>query len=123
MTTSSFDHEALTALRKVNAMLARDNLNWQEVVDRLKSKAEPARPKPARNKNKSAPEKPPRESENGQRDDAEEINRMFDVLLKKVSPKSSFYEFVADVHSWWEYRGYLTSAQYVAIKKAYGRCA
>jgi hypothetical protein len=55
MTTSSYDHEALTALRKANAMLARDNLNWQGVVDRkvidLRSKAEPAKPKTTKNKN------------------------------------------------------------------------
>jgi hypothetical protein len=123
MTTSSFDHEALTALRKANAMLVRDNLNWQEAIERkvvdLKSKAKPAKPKPT-TKNKPDSKKP--SSERGKHDNAEEINRMFDALLKKVSPKSSFYEFVTDVHSWWEYRGYLTSAQYVAIKKSYERC-
>jgi len=119
MTTSSFDHEALTALRKANAMLVRDNLNWQEAIERkvvdLKSKAKPAKPTPT-TKNKPDSKKP--SSERGGHDNAEEINRMLDALLKKVSPKSSFYEFVTDVHSWWEYRGYLTSAQYVAIKKS-----
>ena len=37
MTTSSHDGEALVAIRKANEMLARDCLNWQDVMKRLQS--------------------------------------------------------------------------------------
>ena len=37
MTTSSHDGEALVAIRKANEMLARDRLNWQDVMKRLQS--------------------------------------------------------------------------------------
>lgn len=40
MTTSSHDGEALVAIRKANEMLARDRLNWQDVMKRLQYREE-----------------------------------------------------------------------------------
>jgi len=114
LTTSIYDGEALTALRKANAMLAGENVNWKEMFER-KLKPGAAKPKP-----EPPPRKPPPSA--GTIDDPAWIDHMFDVLFEKVRPPSGFRVFVEDVHEWWEERGFLTQAQYDAIKKSYDRC-
>jgi hypothetical protein len=105
MTTSSQDYEALSAMRKANALLAGMNRNWEEVLrGKVSVKGGEGYQQPFNNFTKH--------------DDAREIDPWFEKLLREVSPSSSFREFVEDVHKYWEQRGYLTEAQYRAIKKA-----
>jgi hypothetical protein len=51
----------------------------------------------------------------------DDIEQMFDFLLRTVSPRSTFRLFVEDVHHWWQTRGFLTNAQYNALKRAMQR--
>jgi len=107
MTTSNHDAEALVAIRKANAMLDSDDRNWEEL---LKGKITMQVPWPA------AEGKPSQHHVN-----KSEIDAMFNELLATVPPHSSFRVFVEDVHLWWRTRGFLTNAQYNALKRAIHR--
>jgi hypothetical protein len=105
MTTSSHDHEALNAIRMANSFLAGMNRNWEEV---LRGKVTIVGGREA-----------PRNFQ--QHTNEDEINAIFEKLFATVSERSTFRKFVEDVHSYWERRGYLTTAQYDALKNAVNR--
>jgi hypothetical protein len=107
MTTSDQDHEALVALRKANAIIAGMNNNWEEVL---------------RGKVKVTGTAQQQHNANYvHHTNATEIDAMFETLLRTVPRQSSFRDFVEDVHGYWENRGYLTDAQYKALKRAMER--
>lgn len=107
MTTSDQDHEALVALRKANSYLASMNRNWEEILrGKVIIKG-------------GVNQEPP--SPYVQHTDEREIDGMFEVLMRTVPMRSSFRDFVEDVHQYWEKRGYLTDAQYKALKRAMER--
>jgi hypothetical protein len=116
MTTSDQDGEALTAMRKANALLAGLNRNWEEL---LKGKItvqvvrEFKRVDPVEERHTNA----------NKHSDAYEINSLFEMLMREVSPNSSFREFVESVHEYWENNGFITDAQYRALKKSANRRA
>jgi hypothetical protein len=99
MTTSDMDGEALTALRMANAMLAEDNLNWEEFCN---GKDQQQRQYTAHT-------------------DIDNIDKMFAVLFDTVPATDGFREFIESVHAFWERTGRLTPRQYDAIKRAYDR--
>jgi hypothetical protein len=101
MTTSSHDNEALSALRMANAELASLNRNWEEI---LRGKVKVETP------SKSAP--------TGKKFDGPDINPMFERAFNRCKPNSSFYEFLESIHAWWETKGFLTEAQYNALKRS-----
>lgn len=118
MTTSDVDGEALVALRKANAMLAEQNMNWEEL---LKAKVKFARQERSEEYHqRKRGERNRHDSTNGEfvMPSDEEINLFFEILLDSVHPKAPFREFVESVHSFWEENGYLTKRQAEAIKKA-----
>lgn len=106
LTTSSFDAEALSALRKANALLMSANNNWEDLLrGKVRMVSGP-------NENQIAGE---------QHTGADEIDHMFDGLMRsRLSP--SFCEFVEAVHTWWEEKGFLTERQFEAIRDAHSRC-
>jgi len=106
MTTSDHEQEALVALRKANAYLAGMNRNWEEVL---------------RGKVTIVGGTTQRPDNFVKHDNAHDIDAMFDILLQTVPLHSSFREFVDDVHEYWEKRGYVTDAQYKALKRAVER--
>jgi hypothetical protein len=108
MTTSDQDHEALVALRKANAIIAGMNNNWEEVL-RGKVKVVGIAQQQSYN------------ATYVHHTNATEIDAMFETLLRTVPRQSSFRDFVEDVHGYWENRGYLTDAQYKALKRAMER--
>jgi len=105
MTTSPNDGEVLTAIRMANATLIEANLNWDEF---LRGKAKITGDAPTVHSGK-------------QYDNADEINQMFDAVLKSVKPGTSFHKFLESVHDWWDVRGSLTEKQYKALRKTYER--
>ena len=109
LTTSPNDHEALSALRKANAMLASANNNWTDfVTGKVKMVQERATDTP--------------EYDGGTHyRDEDKINEMFQHLYDKTSHSSSFIDFIDSVYEWWTDKGFLTQAQYNAIKSAYER--
>lgn len=106
LTTSSFDNEALSAIRMANAVLARTNQTWDDLLH-----------------NKIVMIAPPQESrpKSGQSNvikhaDASEIDAYFDALSQRNL--GTFQEWIDSVHDWWESKGYLTERQYETLKKA-----
>lgn len=49
----------------------------------------------------------------------ERINRIFDVLMVSISPRSSFRRFVVDVKRQWDEEAWLSRKQKDALEKAY----
>jgi len=120
MTTSNSDGEALTALRKANALLAEANVNWEEFLKLVGTSNAVTAPK-------SKQPTPPWEDGDGFHNvgpsgikytDADEINALFEKAFAKTRPTSSFREFLESVHGWWEANGFLTEKQYFAIRKS-----
>jgi hypothetical protein len=106
MATSSHDHEALVALRMANSMLAAVDRNWEELL-KGKVVVQGDWESKARDRTRHV--------------DSKEIDTMFRHLLYSVPLHSSFRMFIEDVHQWWLARGFLTSAQYAALKRAMER--
>ncbi len=112
LTTSNNDAEALTAIRKANAMLASMNNNWQDFIAgkvRLVSAAT------------SLADDDVAAGVATNFDNEEEIRKLFQRLYDKTSPESSFLDFVDSVHEWWQEKGFLTKSQYEAIRTAYDK--
>ena len=113
MTTSPHDGEALTAIRKANAILASANVNWEEFLKALTSSS------PQSSSSKVADdefEDVGRRS--GKHDDEKEINRLFARAFSNTPKNSGFRNFLDSVYEWWEEKGFLTEKQYQAIKRA-----
>ncbi|MFQ5742007.1 MAG: hypothetical protein ACE5HV_00280 [Acidobacteriota bacterium] len=103
LATSPSDGEALSALRKANAMLAEMNNSWEELLrGKVRMRA-------------ADDDEAPRGKHHT---DAEEIDTLFEDLFTSVSPASSFRDFVESVHEWWEDKGFLTEKQYQALRRA-----
>ena len=125
MTTSSHDGEALVAIRKANALLVENNLNWDQLlssVSQTVSRSSYATP-PSRRKSNMAKEPPSWDDINSrarddQHTDADEIDKLFEAAYDNTPPGSSFYGFIESVHTFWSQRSYLTPAQYQAIRRA-----
>jgi hypothetical protein len=86
-----------------NAELASANKNWEEVLRgkvHVSSSSQTKRPT------------------DGSVHTGPEIDALFELALQNVPEYSSFRKFVESVHSWWETNGYLSQAQYDAIRKA-----
>jgi hypothetical protein len=109
LTTSPFDHEALSAIRMANAVLARNNHTWEDLLQGKVVMIEP-------------PEEPKPRTTRGdgfgtRHYDGAEINAYFDTLLNSPST-GSFRDWVESVHDWWEKKGFLTEAQYNSLKRS-----
>jgi len=106
LTTSSNEGEALNAIRKANFLLAEANLAWDEF---LRGKAKIS----GTNSKDDIPKK--------RFENADEINKMFQGVTHNLRTGTSFYDFVQNLHQWWERKGYLTQKQYEALRKSYER--
>ena len=127
MTTSTSDGEALNAVRAANKLLAANNADWKKVFARLitievevdEGNGAMVDPPPA---NRSAPGAAPVQPGKSQEqlDREANINRMFDLVLNKVT-SGDFRGFLMSLHVHWEKKGYLTPAQYEALTRTYKR--
>lgn len=116
MTTSSNDGEALAAIRKANALLKVNGMNWSEFISGIKQ--QPLRPAPrpmGRGTMDTAPEYPRPQSRFTDKD----IPRMLQSLMRDT--KGSFHDVVASWNEYWQERGYLTERQYESLINAYER--
>ena len=109
LTTSSFDGEALNAIRMANAVLARTNQNV-------------GGPPKGKDRNDRAPARTPLKL-------LDQTSTSATTTQTKSTPTSKPYTTVArasetfkawinSVHEWWEQKGYLTNAQYNTLKRA-----
>lgn len=110
MTTSQHDGECLNALRMANAELMKLNRNWEEVIRGMVT-VQAAQPGPKQHET--------RHDRGTQGPDPEsQIARMFEAAFAKTTPGSSFYGFLESIHDWWKEKGFLTDAQYDALKRS-----
>lgn len=128
LTTSPHDGEALTAIRKANALLAAADVNWAEfltAVETTKKSADRA----ADQEFRKPPSQRRRErgdddnafsdvgrSSNQKYDDASVIDPMFESAFANAS--GGFADFLQSVHEWWIDKGFLTEKQYYAVKRS-----
>jgi hypothetical protein len=112
MTTSSHDQEALTAIRKANAILASANVNWEEFLNATEAAAAKT------NTNSGFTSYGSQFSRQTSFTDAAEIDPLFDRAFANVSSGASFRHFLESIHEWWENKGYLTEKQLQALRKA-----
>jgi hypothetical protein len=128
LSTSDQDGEALVAIRKANAILAEDNLNWEEfirsgvkVVHETQKQERTDRAKSSKQR-KEAEEKEYHDTYRGRLyDDDSEILPMFEYLLETIPVGDSFLHFIQDVRKWYREKGFLTERQYRVIRNAYFR--
>ena len=105
MTTSSFDNECLTAIRKANAMLAAKNMTWELFV---KGRY------PKENIDISSSKGKGNWPTDGMK--SEDVEEMFTMALANSS--GSFIKFLHSIYEWWEDKGFLTDKQFESLKKA-----
>lgn len=124
MTTSPHDGEALVAIRKANAILASQNLNWEEFLRGAQPAAEDNswRTPPSRRRSRAQRYT---DSYHGDFDDSNNfrlhtdpsiIDPMFERALR--NSKGSFKKFIENLEEWWTEKGFLTEKQYNAVKQA-----
>ena len=94
LTTSSYDGEALNAIRMANAVLARTNQTWEDL---LKNKIVMVAPPPDATR--------PATKSYVRHDNANEINGYFEDLYDRGSRLGTFKQWVDSVHEWWEREG------------------
>ena len=106
LTTSSFDHEALSAIRMANAVLARQNHTWEDLLaGKVVMIAAPD--------SKIVGEK----SATGTRHyNGAVINAYFNSLSRR--DLGTFQDWVNSVREWWDTKGFLTEAQFTTLKRA-----
>lgn len=118
LTTSSSDGEALSALRKANEIIAGEKLTWAEVLAQQGSVI-----------NISLARTPPQSAYKGGDEwapphlhDKVTIDLMFRAIFAQPrGANEEFWQWVDSVHQWYLDHHSLTSAQYEAIRKCYGR--
>lgn len=103
LTTSNMDHEALSAVRKANIILKRNNINWDAVLDVDLFDHVPKQ-------TRREPQESPKEAR------AKEIDKAFKEVLTYVT--GGFRDFILDLQKQWKTRGTLSPKQYDALMKA-----
>jgi hypothetical protein len=107
LTTSQYDGEALNAIRMANAVLARTNQSWEDLLDGKIVMIAPL-----------DNEKPLAKSQVRYSNHAE-IDGFFEILYDRGDYRlGTFKAWVDSVHEWWEEKGYLTEKQYETLKKS-----
>jgi len=107
-TTSESDAEALTSLRKANAVLAAHGLTWEQVFSRVVSVV---------NEFEEAPEDDP--GVDAKRTKARIAAAFEDV--EASDPKGGFADFIDDIKRQFERTGHLSPAQQDSLFKAANR--
>lgn len=127
MTTSPHDGEVLTAIRKANAILAGQNLNWEEFIMQMGAAPAPE-PEPFVNHDEWSDVGVKTRSKRGHDTSSSQntyggpgVDKIFDSLLNEFHLADSFKEFVEDVQRYYQDKGYITQRQYEALKNAYGK--
>lgn len=142
MTTSSYDNEALVAIRKANAILASANLTWEEFVLGLQKMPSQAPGEVQRSEYwrgqyenaRRAQEAAVRAAEEATRRaqaaaaktkgphqfDAQEMQRLFKAAYARIRPGNRFIQYIDSLNEWWQDKGFLTWDQYKALRNAAG---
>lgn len=112
MTLSGSDQEKLTAIEKVNEIIARSNTTWDKILDRVikvdvvVESVEDATAGKLGDVN----------AEERRRAFRRRIDDAF-AAIEKSDPRGSWADFVADLKSQWERNGRLSEAQTEAVLK------
>lgn len=121
MTTSPNDGEALTAIRKANAMLASANVNWEEFLKAVQTTNDQSFRTPPSQRRYKGDDDANAFSDVGRGPsqkftDANIIDPMFEKAFENAS--GGFADFLDSVYEWWGQKGFLTEKQYYAVKRA-----
>lgn len=108
LTTSQYDGECLNAIRMANAVLARTNQTWEDLLRGKVVMISPLGDTSALSRSQS----------NIRYDDADEINGYFETLYNRGTRLGNFKTWVDSVHEWWEEKHFLSERQYETLKKA-----
>jgi hypothetical protein len=118
LTTSPNDSEALTALRKANAMLAQANVNWQEFLSAVEiNKSSTATPRRTYYYSDNAFTDVGSSKAWNRHTDSAEINALFESAFRNVG-HGGFRDFLDRVHQWWQEKGFLTEKQFEALRRS-----
>ena len=101
LTTSDRDGEALTAIRKANAILKAAGLTWPELLTALS---------PA----------PDQGSSVEPFDDPDQIEILLDIAFA-TNPSARSQEFLRGIEAFFRERGFLTARQFEALARTAGR--
>ena len=102
MTTSSFDGEALNAIRMANAMLAEHNFNWEDFISgKMQAKAIP-QPRPRSRR----------------MDQHGEDANLIEEAKESVNQKASFYKVIESISNWFDDKGFITDRQREVLQRA-----
>lgn len=118
LTTSSSDGEALSALRKVNEILAGEKLSWAEVLAPQGSVV-----------NITLQHTPPQSHYKAEEDwvaphlkDKVTIDLMFRAIFSQPrTGNEGFWQWMDSVHQWYQEHGSLTPKQYQPLRQCYQR--
>jgi hypothetical protein len=103
-TASESDNEALSAIRAANRLLAAEGLTWTRVLDRSVQILQEVEPAP----DETAPRpKKPQHKFHGP--DYDEVERAFEVAMENA--KGGFANWLDDVYSQWQRKGWLSAEQ------------
>jgi hypothetical protein len=123
MTGSAHDNEALTALRKANAMLKEADVSWSDVLHRptlgMPVAASPDyRTPPSKRRGTASYGRPTsqRPTEDTTRHTGDDIDRMLSFLGEQRHDMSTMM-MLASIREHWERKSYLTTPQYETIKR------
>lgn len=109
MTTSTVDGEALTAIRKANALLKTNGSDWNKFIKAIPEPRPPPKPS-GRGFEYMKPESKFTDPD---------IPRIIDSLMRDA--KGGFRNVLESWKQYWEGHGYLTERQYEALINAYER--
>lgn len=121
LTTSTNDHEALSALRKANEIIKGEKLTWNDLL------AEAPMRQVTVTVNRY-PTHQPYQSDGDWVSPHLKDKVMIDLMFRGVfaQPRSSneeFWQFMDSIHQRWVTHGNLTQNQYNALKRSYQRVA
>lgn len=128
LTTSSIDGEALSALRKANAMLDETNMTWEQLlagkVKFVRDEFGGAKSSARRDYEKRSGARPHRPGPEPQagwyyaEDFGPQINEMFEFIDRQLAPDNSFRAWVSDVYEQWINRNKISERQYTVLRQA-----
>jgi hypothetical protein len=122
MTFSSGDGEALTALRKANALLIAQGLSWAEVLEvkppPMGMPSQSWRTPPSKRGSYGSKPHRRRAAPDTSRNTGDDIAEMLAELAARKHDMHTMM-FIASINDHWERNSYLTDPQYGALKNVY----
>jgi hypothetical protein len=117
LTTSSNDHEALSALRKANQILACKAVSWEQLIKGLKNVTFQVEAPPREEPRQQPRYEQPKREAVGKHFKSDDIDQMFEAVLGRVSGGPR--EFIESIFGFYRETGFLTDKQFSSLEKFY----